>query len=1245
MMLAEMEFFRTKRAFAELEETERWPLALDAESALTRSRSSPRERRNWEAGALVHGRRYRIRGVLGSGGEGVVYRVHDYSQERDVALKVLHVSDASAVPLLKREFRFLRDLIHPALVQLHELVVDREGSFFTMSLVEGVDFLQAATDEPKLRDLLGQLAHVLCFLHSTGRVHRDIKSTNILVRPDGQLTLLDFGVGLNLSRPGMSLSGPTGTPRYMAPELLRGAPATPRCDAYSVGVLLYEALTGRHPQPSGKTELATHTTFYPRLVRGNVPRDLDALCAGLLEPDPNHRAHVDAIWDLTAPASGRSAVRHPTGSLDGDWFTGRAEELARLGECLARTRGGCQPIVVFVEAPSGLGKTAFLNRFLESRSEAVILRSRCSEHELVPHKAIDGIIEDLVEYLVARPTENILELVPPSEATILVQLFPELQRVPTLAQITPAGAPLGDSRALRMRAYLALAGVLGRLSDEVSLIVAIDDLQWGDLDSGNLLREVFAGPDRPNCLLLLSYRSEERHKSACLGRVLDGQFSLRAELLSTTVSLSPLPRREAHSLVTSLTREFPLSAELTERLLDEAEGSPLLLTELVTHLRDNSTELDAVSTGIDAIVQHRVSRLPEPLKRGFHLLCCSGTPLSLGLLSGLCDYEAEEILRRLSHLRLARMRRGGLEVEVFHDSMREATLRRLGQGAAQIHQLLADTLVARGGDEAQIARHYQACGNHAAASTWAEAAADRASRALALTQAVDLFRLALLEERRDEARAFRLRNKLAVALADAGRGAEAAPMFEYLAEHAEPSQAVALRRQAAEHYLICGQAERGVAMLARVQREVGLRWPETSREVLQVFLWERLRLKLRLKTRPALHSPSSPQLEQQLEACRAGWMVGFVSTIAASASASRYLRLAQDSGDPKHLARGFGMEAIYRATAGASQREFVHSLQARARSYMTEPLEGFAHAFYLFVEAQCLFTLGDTQRCPAAFEHAERALLEHCRNVSWELNSCRIFWSQSLWLLGRLAEWGRRLSSWIADAEDRGDMCLWSAARIGQGRRSIVVDGNREDAAAQVREGIARWNSPHGSVHFFMERFAYAFIAACSGDPAATLEETARIRAQMRAAHMDRVQVPRVHLHMAVGFAEVEMAADCKQPHLRKEHLSRALAAASALEKEGAKWATAFGSQIRASAQLVAAPSEPALARLKAAADLMEQLGFRLHHAAIQARVGELLGGEEGQELVSEAHAAFADAGAFDWVTALSGYTPRVLPR
>jgi hypothetical protein len=227
---------------------------------------------------------------IGRGGMGVVYEAYDRRRKEVVAVKTLPCITPGALYRFKQEFRLLADLAHPNLVPLYELVVNDRTCFFTMELIDGVDFLShvragdnggharttaylpsgppargdAAPPAPssappltptqleRLRDSLQQLVQGMAALHDARKLHRDIKPRNVLVRKDGRVLLLDFGLAAELGRAGLHESGDgevRGTASYMAPEQAAGLPVSPASDWYSVGVVLYQALTGRLPFP------------------------------------------------------------------------------------------------------------------------------------------------------------------------------------------------------------------------------------------------------------------------------------------------------------------------------------------------------------------------------------------------------------------------------------------------------------------------------------------------------------------------------------------------------------------------------------------------------------------------------------------------------------------------------------------------------------------------------------------------------------------------------------------------------------------------------------------------------------------------------------------------------------------------------------------------------------------------------------------------------------------------------------
>ncbi|HVR72505.1 MAG TPA: serine/threonine-protein kinase, partial [Vicinamibacteria bacterium] len=511
--------------------------------------------------------RFHVRRGLGMGGFGAVYEVYDRDTGAILALKVLKRGDAPSLYRFKREFRALADVTHPNLVALYELVNEGGLWFFTMEMVEGVDFLthvweshgeaagaagttcheavrpalptieQAAptlaapvpgvsgpdtsgTDDgharprgravsPRLdvlREALGQLTAGMIALHAAGKLHCDIKPLNVRVTPEGRVVLLDFGlVSEGAFEPAPHDGGIMGTVPYMSPEQAMARAMTPASDWYSLGAMLYESLTGTVPfrGPIAEVLRAKQQSEPPppsALAEG-TPSDLDEICRGLLRREPGRRlSGRDVLARL-----GRERAHLPTVETTAGRLVGRERHLRRLEQAFALARSG-RLAVVHVRGASGMGKTALLRRFLErlrERGQAVTLAGRCFERESVPYKALDSLVDALAQYLRALPADESRALLP-REAGALARLFPVLAQVPGM----PSGEetrPAAESPELRRRAVSALRELIARLARRAPLVLSIDDLQWGDVDSAVLLADLLA-PPAPPLLAALVYR-------------------------------------------------------------------------------------------------------------------------------------------------------------------------------------------------------------------------------------------------------------------------------------------------------------------------------------------------------------------------------------------------------------------------------------------------------------------------------------------------------------------------------------------------------------------------------------------------------------------------------------------------------------------------------------------------------------------------------------------------------------------
>ena len=269
--------------------------------------------------------RYLVLAKLGEGGMGVVYRARDTGLERDVALKVLPpeaLADAEARAMLVREARTASHLNHPNICTVHEVGEDGGRIFVAMELVEG-STLRALVPPGGLPDetvvrYAAQIARALAHAHNRRVVHRDLKTANVVIGPEGNAKLLDFGLSrriLDEAPAGASETATTGvvagTPQYLAPEALMGGRAAPASDIWSLGVVLYEMCSGRAPFQGGAVGSVVTAILQstPAPLPEHVGEGLRAVVTRCLAKDPARRYHtadeVAAALEALLPESRR----------------------------------------------------------------------------------------------------------------------------------------------------------------------------------------------------------------------------------------------------------------------------------------------------------------------------------------------------------------------------------------------------------------------------------------------------------------------------------------------------------------------------------------------------------------------------------------------------------------------------------------------------------------------------------------------------------------------------------------------------------------------------------------------------------------------------------------------------------------------------------------------------------------------------------------------------------------------------
>src|SRR6185437_2965141 len=291
-------------------------------------------------GSTVLGRRYALGERIGAGGFSEVWRATDLVLARPVAIKLLHLGDAEALTRFRSEAQYAGGLSHENVARIYDYgePAPPQPAFLVMELVDGPSLAGALTagplDPAPCLDIVAQAASGLHTAHLAGLVHRDIKPANLLLAPGGLVKITDFGIAWAADSASVTGTGQLlGTPGYLAPERVMGAPATAASDLYSLGIVAYECLAGTPPftGPALAVALAHWERPLPPLP-GQVPEDVAALVLGLTAKDPADRPRSAGE---VARRAGQMAARMVAGAAaragpaHGDPAVAAAEQAAR----------------------------------------------------------------------------------------------------------------------------------------------------------------------------------------------------------------------------------------------------------------------------------------------------------------------------------------------------------------------------------------------------------------------------------------------------------------------------------------------------------------------------------------------------------------------------------------------------------------------------------------------------------------------------------------------------------------------------------------------------------------------------------------------------------------------------------------------------------------------------------------------------------------------------------------------------
>jgi eukaryotic-like serine/threonine-protein kinase len=1211
--------------------------------------------------------RYKVLRSLGRGGMGEVFAATDLELDRRVALKTIRLGAdrAQAMYRFKQEFRSLADLQHPNLIKLYDLVSDGRTWLFTMELVEGFNFLQYVRpdgnlDETRLRQVLVQLIHAVEAIHRSGKLHLDIKPTNVLVTTAGSIRLIDFGLITELLPADVTQTASSmGTPAYMAPEQYGGVPLSESTDWYSVGSMLYEALTGHVPFSGSAFDIYSkkqeQSPTPPSAVVPAVSEDLSALCMALLERAPDKRPPGQEILRRLLKQSQAETYEYERGERREPVFVGREVELRVLSEAYQESRSG-YPVVVSIMGTSGIGKSALMRHFLETLDrypgKVVVLSGRCYERESVPFKAVDRILDNLAQYLSRLPAITATALLP-RDLDSLGRMFPMLQRVESIAT-APAPRAVADAAEVRHRAFTSLKELLARLADRSPLVIVIDDMQWADADSFALLNEVIGTDGAPSVLLILSNRNEDTDASTYLESLLS---VAAAKAPVHRLQVSELSYEDSLTLITSMLGAHRTEPSVLGAIARESGGIPFFIDQLAQfggpaseNVWSKDRGASAGSLDLSQLVAARIGTLPASACSLLEIIALAAQPLRLDQLKGAVGFDIHDdaALPMLRAQKLVRTKhhRNRLEIELYHDRIREAVVARIPSEARQVgHLALAASLERCGDPDAEsLAHHYEEGKVFDKAAFYAELAAERAAAALAFDQAARLYKTALRLSTGSTPQKRKLRIAMAEALANAGRGPESAEQYLQAAKENSGNDALQLQQRGAEQFLRSGYLEQGLGILRRVSAALGLRLATTGRTLIPSLLLRRIQLWLRgLHYRERDAELIDPQQLLRIDVCWSlalGWSA--IETLRGAEAQALHLLLALRAGEPQRVALALAAEAGYSTVRSMRSLRRVPRLLNLAIQTAKSSNNPHALGIATFSAAMQSWEKGDFLEAFQLCERAEDIYVHACKGVAWERETAQIYALASLAWMGRLKEFSERLPPLLAEAKKRGDR--YAVAGLILVTRSWLAHLANDDADMADREiatAIRDWPSGGYHLQHFFALLGRFEVAIYRGNPECGAEIVRNEWKAIRRSLLLTNPAGRffaAHLH-ACSFLAAASVVYCA-PRIRDDLLRKATREIDCLRAQQMLPGAAMADLLSAGSAVIKGHVDSAVKLYRSAERGFESAHLLLYAAVALRRCGELVAGEEGQTLIATADTRMQSVGVKNPVRLVATLAP-----
>jgi len=848
-----------------------------------------------------------------------------------------------------------------------------------------------------------------------------------------------------------------------------------------------------------------------------------------------------------------------------------------------------------------MGKSAVARQFMQdlrARSvRAVVLHARCYAQESLPYKAVDGLVDDLAEFLRLLSSAERAALLP-EQGAALARVFPVLNQIPELAG-TPSDQ--AEPHTLRRRAFRAFRELLRAIALRHPLVLVIEDLQWGDRDSEALLLDTLEPPDAPPLLLLLTCDSEDvpSHPLLARFRAADAGLPLGA------VELGLLsPERCLQVARAAFTRAEDREGRRAEWAARESGGHPFFLAELIHALRQRPHSPTAVATNLEEHIQSRLAALPAPAHRVASLLAVAGHPMDWSVLLAAAGLEGsgETLLPLLRNAHLLRVRSAPAKVvEFFHDRFRKALVQAMDENSlGEGHHTLALALERLApGDVGALALHYGLAGERTKAANYARQAAELAIHALAFDRAAELYRQSLGWRTPEDPDRPTLLLALAEALVQGGRGREAAEAFLEAAGAVPEPEVPSLHRRAAEAYFRSGHIAEAIHLLTPHLRRAGAAFPGTRIGALLSLAFWRLRLRIR-GLQPAERVRVAPRLAERVDLL---WAVAMglapVDPFRSASFQAQQLWHTLRLGDPRRLVRALAHETLFQAMGGSRnlrRTRQVLELTRRWSEVVDQPDARGRHRVALGLTALCQ---GHWLSAARTLEEAEQLLSDSsCLGLDHEVHIAQYYGLTAQGVIGNLPLLCQRLPELIQQAMELDNRLAATQLRVGLALFPALCRDDPEGALRELHTTLCQW--PQGgfeTTHGF-ELASRLNVELYQGRPRSARARLRGAWPELRRSMLLRVQTMRITFlelrgRLALGCAALEPEDSLRRTLL----LSRAMGDARRLHREHVAYGEALGLRITAGAQWLRGREEVAEETLRQAEEAFRSCDMPLHGA------------------------------------------------